>query len=30
MTSTLFTGIAELVTNDELLDGADHLSTWAA
>ena len=24
MTSTLFTGIAELVTNDELLDGADH------
>jgi imidazolonepropionase len=24
MTSTVFTGIAELVTNDELLDGADH------
>jgi imidazolonepropionase len=24
MTSTLLTGIAELVTNDELLDGADH------
>jgi imidazolonepropionase len=24
VTSTLFTGIAELVTNDELLDGADH------
>ena len=24
MTSTLFTGIAELVTNDEHLDGADH------
>jgi imidazolonepropionase len=24
MTSTLFTGICELVTNDELLDGADH------
>ena len=24
MTSTLFTGIAELVTNDELLEGADH------
>ena len=24
MTSTVFTGIAELVTNDELLEGADH------
>jgi len=24
MTSTVFFGIAELVTNDELLDGADH------
>jgi len=24
MTATLFTGIAELVTNDELLEGADH------
>jgi len=24
MASTLFTGIAELVTNDDLLDGADH------
>src|SRR5471030_3241122 len=24
MTSTLITGIAELVTNDDLLDGADH------
>jgi imidazolonepropionase len=24
MTSTVFTGIAELVTNDDLLDGADH------
>jgi imidazolonepropionase len=25
MTSTMFTGIAELVTNDPLLEGADHL-----
>ncbi|MBE3076246.1 MAG: imidazolonepropionase [Actinobacteria bacterium] len=24
MTSTVFTGVAELVTNDELLEGADH------
>jgi imidazolonepropionase len=24
MTSTVFTGIAELVTNDDMLDGADH------